>query len=161
MPQKSVWFSKSSITTAILVSKVITAVTGTASGLGNALVHELLDAGHSVVACSRRPEILQAELKNKYQDTTLDRILVVKLDVTDPEDVKIAFAQALNKFQRIDVVVNNAGYVSSNHSSKPFPDNSSKTVVAEVEASPIGDARAQFEVMFWGVVHVSKEVSKS
>ncbi|PPQ96649.1 hypothetical protein CVT26_010639 [Gymnopilus dilepis] len=124
MSQKSVWF-----------------ITGTASGLGNALVHELLDAGHSVIACSRRPDILQAELKNKYQDTTLDRVLVVKLDVTDPEDVKIAFAQALDKFQRIDVVVNNAGY----------------TVVAEVEASPIGDARAQFEVMFWGVVHVSKE----
>ncbi|KDR84661.1 hypothetical protein GALMADRAFT_151451 [Galerina marginata CBS 339.88] len=124
MPHKSIWF-----------------VTGTTSGLGNALVHELLAAGHSVVAATRKAEPLQAELDRKYDAETLKRLLVLKLDVTQPDDVKAVFAQAIEKFGRVDVVVNNAGY----------------TILGEVEASPIEAARAQFEVMFWGVVHVSKE----
>lgn len=36
----------------------------------------------------------------------------------------------------------------------------SQAVLAEVEACPIEDARTQFEVMFWGPVYTSKEVSQ-
>ncbi|KAF8958851.1 hypothetical protein BDZ97DRAFT_1736274 [Flammula alnicola] len=124
MSQKYVWF-----------------ITGTSSGLGNALLHELLSAGHSVIATTRKPEPLQAELQGKFDAETVKRALVIKLDVTQPEDVKAVFAKAIEKFGRVDVVVNNAGY----------------TVLAEVEAVPIEAARAQFEVMFWGPVHISKE----
>jgi len=67
--------------------------------------------------------------------------LVVKLDVTKPEEVKVAFEKGVEKFGRIDVVVNNAGYA----------------VLGEVEASPIEEGRAQFEVMLWGPVYISKE----
>ena len=40
------------------------------------------------------------------------RVLVVGLDVTKVDDVKAAFAKAIEKFGRVDAVVNNAGYVS-------------------------------------------------
>ena len=87
-------------------------VTGTSSGLGNALLHELLKGGQSVIATSRKPEALQAELNGKYDVETLKRALVVGLDVSKVEDVKAVFAKSIDKFGRVDVVVNNAGYVS-------------------------------------------------
>ena len=75
-------------------------------------MHELLKAGHSVIATSRKPETLQAELNGTYDAETLKRALAIALDVSKVEDVKAVFAKAIDKFGRIDVVVNNAGYVS-------------------------------------------------
>ncbi|PPR01860.1 hypothetical protein CVT24_001341, partial [Panaeolus cyanescens] len=116
-------------------------VTGTTTGIGNHLLHQLLAAGHSVIATARKPESLQKQLAEKYDAETLKRSLVVKVDVTKPEEVKAAFDEAVAKFGLIDIVVNNAGYA----------------VVGETETCPMDEARAQFEVMFWGVVHVTKE----
>jgi len=123
-PKNNVWF-----------------VTGTSSGLGNALLHELLKAGQSVIATTRKPEVLQAELKGIYDVETVKRALVVGLDVSKVEEVKAVFAKAIDKFGRIDVIVNNAGYA----------------VLGEVEVCPLETAREQFEVMFWGPVHICKE----
>ena len=75
-------------------------------------MHELLKAGKSVIATSRKPEALQAELNGIYDVETLKRALVVALDISKVEEVKAVFAKAIDKFGRIDVVVNNAGYVS-------------------------------------------------
>ena len=75
-------------------------------------MHELLKAGQSVIATSRKPETLQAELNGKYDEEALKRALVVGLDVSKVEEVKAIFAKAIDKFGRIDVIVNNAGYVS-------------------------------------------------
>ena len=77
------------------------------------MLHELLKAGQSVIATSRKPEAIQAELNGKYDAETLKRALVVGLDVTKVEEVKAIFAKAIDKFGRIDVIVNNAGYVST------------------------------------------------
>ena len=75
-------------------------------------MHELLKAGKSVVATTRNPDALQAELNGTYDVETLKRVLVVKLDVTNVEEVKAIFAKAIDRFGCIDVIVNNAGYVS-------------------------------------------------
>ena len=74
-----------------------------------------MKAGQSVIATTRKPENLQAELNGTYDVETLKRALVVAsgLDVTKVEEVKAIFANAIDKFGRIDVVVNNAGYVST------------------------------------------------
>lgn len=78
-------------------------------------MNELLNGGHSVIATDRDSALtgpLQKELEGKYDAETLKRALVVNLDVTKPDDVKTVFAEAIQTFGRIDVVVNNAGYVS-------------------------------------------------
>ena len=72
-----------------------------------------MKAGQSVVATTRKPENLQAELNGTYDVETLKRALVVGLDVTKVEEVKAIFAKAIDEFGRIDVIVNNAGYVST------------------------------------------------
>ena len=75
-------------------------------------MHELLKAGQSVIATTRKPDALQAELNGAYDVETVKRALVVALDVSKVEEVKAVFVKAIDKFGRVDVIVNNAGYVS-------------------------------------------------
>ena len=82
-------------------------ITGSSRGFGRALVQAALDAGDQVVATARRPEQL-AEFSEKYGD----RILPVALDVTDTEAVNAAVSAGVERFGRLDVVVNNAGYAN-------------------------------------------------
>ncbi|KAG7448697.1 NAD(P)-binding protein [Guyanagaster necrorhizus] len=114
-------------------------ITGTSSGLGKATVEAILAAGERVVATARKPEVLDY-LKDKFPSTQL---LVLPLDVTNETQIKLAFETAIKQFGRLDIVVNNAGYA----------------VFGEIEAIPEEDARRQFEVQFWGPVHVIKEAS--
>ena len=65
-----------------------------------------LDKGDIVVATARRLEALD-DLKSRYPG---ERLLLVKLDVTKPEDITEAFQRAKVALGRIDVVFNNAGY---------------------------------------------------
>jgi len=116
-------------------------ITGTSSGMGHALLHEALKTGQSVIATSRKPEVIQAELNGIYDAETLNRALVVGLDVSKVEEVKAVLAKAIDKFGRIDIIINNAGYA----------------VLGEVEVCPIEAAREQMEVMFWGPVYICKE----
>lgn len=78
-------------------------VTGASSGLGERFVHVLLAAGASVVAVARRTERL-AEL-----EAASDRVLAVPADVAVPEQVERIVPAALERFGRVDVLVNNAG----------------------------------------------------
>ncbi len=79
-------------------------VTGAASGLGRALAERVIAGGDRLVACSRRPEAL-ADLESGAED----RVLAVRLDVTDPDQCAAAVAAARERFGRIDVLVNGAG----------------------------------------------------
>ena len=93
--------------------------------------------GERVVATLRKPEVL-SDFASKY---TAEQLLVLRLDVSKPDEIKAAFAKAKATFGRIDVVFNNAGYA----------------VAGEVEAIPDQPAQAMFDVNFWGAVHVSQE----
>jgi NAD(P)-dependent dehydrogenase (short-subunit alcohol dehydrogenase family) len=112
-------------------------ITGSSRGFGRALVQAALDAGDLVVATARRPGQL-AELTQRYGD----RMLPVALDVTDGDAVRQAVNVAVERFGRLDVVVNNAGYAN----------------LAPIETAEEADFRAQFETNFWGVYNVSKAV---
>lgn len=110
-------------------------ITGSSRGFGRSLVRAALDAGHSVAATARRPEQLD-ELVAQYGD----RIAALPLDVTDPSAARAALAAARERFGRLDVIVNNAGYAN----------------VSPIETTDDADFREQFETNFWGVYHVSK-----
>jgi NAD(P)-dependent dehydrogenase (short-subunit alcohol dehydrogenase family) len=112
-------------------------ITGSSRGFGRALVQAALEAGDQVVATARRPEQLK-DFTDKYGD----QVLALPLDVTDPGAVRAAVEAGVERFARLDVVVNNAGYAN----------------LAPIETDGYEDFRAQFETNFWGVYHVSKAV---
>ena len=80
-------------------------VTGCSSGFGRALALRVLESGHQLVATSRDP----AELG--YLDGhEPSQHLRLALDVTDPARIVTAVKAAVDRFGRIDVLMNNAGY---------------------------------------------------
>jgi len=80
-------------------------ITGTSRGFGREWAIAALDRGDQVAATARNLGTLD-DLVTKYGDA----ILPIKLDVTDREAAFAAVRQAHERFGRLDVVVNNAGY---------------------------------------------------
>jgi NAD(P)-dependent dehydrogenase (short-subunit alcohol dehydrogenase family) len=80
-------------------------ITGSSTGFGRSLTEAVLKHGYRVVATARKPEQLD-ELVNQYPETAK----AVRLDVTNPQEIRDAINATLDAFDRIDVVVNNAGY---------------------------------------------------
>src|SRR5215218_4956406 len=109
--------------------KKVWLVTGAGRGLGVDIAKAALAAGHAVVATGRNPEKVSTAI-GEHVD-----LLAVKLDVTDPADGEAAVAAAVDRFGRIDVLVNNAGNFN--------------------ELSP-GEFRAQIETTFFGPVNVTR-----
>lgn len=79
-------------------------ITGSSRGLGHALGQVLLDAGEYVVATARNLATLS------FHGTTADNYLHLKLDVISTPEIAAAFKSALDKFKRIDVVINSAAF---------------------------------------------------
>jgi NAD(P)-dependent dehydrogenase (short-subunit alcohol dehydrogenase family) len=86
MGEKKVWF-----------------ITGAGRGLGVDITKAALAAGHAVVATARNAESVTKSVGEH------DELLAVDLDVTDPTSVQAAVEAGLERFDRLDVVVNNAG----------------------------------------------------
>jgi citronellol/citronellal dehydrogenase len=82
----------------------VSLVTGGGTGIGRATARELVRTGAQVVICSRREEPLTA-----VQKELGDACLALPTDVREPEQVESLVGQALERFGRIDVLVNNAG----------------------------------------------------
>ncbi len=78
-------------------------ITGAGRGMGTDIAQAALAAGHAVVATGRNPDKV-AQAVGPSED-----LLAVKLDVTDPADAAAAIQAAVDRFGRIDVLVNNAG----------------------------------------------------
>src|SRR3954465_11329735 len=85
------------------MSKVLL-VTGAGRGLGTDIACEALAAGHRVVATGRRPEEVETTLGGPQAN-----LLAVRLDVTRLEDAETMVQAVVERFGRIDVLVNNAG----------------------------------------------------
>src|SRR5881398_1668898 len=119
MTDKNVWF-----------------VTGAGRGMGVDIVKAALAAGHPVVATGRNTDAVAKAIGEA------DQLLVVKLDVTRPEDAVAAVAAAVERFGRIDVLVNNAGNFYAGFFEELSPD----------------DFRAQIETNLFGPVNVTRAV---
>jgi NAD(P)-dependent dehydrogenase (short-subunit alcohol dehydrogenase family) len=86
MSEKKVWF-----------------ITGAGRGLGVDITKAALAAGHAVVATARNAESVSRALGEH------DDLMAVDLDVTDPVAARAAVAATVERFGRLDVLVNNAG----------------------------------------------------
>jgi NAD(P)-dependent dehydrogenase (short-subunit alcohol dehydrogenase family) len=111
-------------------------ITGATRGLGAEIAKAALAAGNKVVATGRKPQAVTEALGDS------DNLLATALDVTRPEQVDLAVKAAVEKFGRIDVLVNNAGY---GH-------------LALFEETTPDEMRAQFETNVFGLMAVTRAV---
>jgi citronellol/citronellal dehydrogenase len=79
-------------------------VTGGGTGIGRATARELVRTGGQVAICGRRAEPI-----NAVQEELGDACLAIQADVREPDQMEGLVDQALERFGRIDVLVNNAG----------------------------------------------------
>jgi NAD(P)-dependent dehydrogenase (short-subunit alcohol dehydrogenase family) len=94
-----------------MTEQKVALVTGAGTGIGKAVVHNLLLADYAVVLTGRNFDSLQATV-DSYSEGSVeigDRTLCVSCDVGKPDQVKSLFNQAEEKFGRLDVLFNNAG----------------------------------------------------
>ena len=119
-----------------MTDKKVWLVTGAGRGMGVDIAKAALAAGHAVVATGRNPQRVSGAL-GAHED-----VLAVKLDVTDPADAQAAVQAAVERFGRIDVLVNNAG----NFYAGFFEEISPK------------DFRAQVETTLFGPINVTRAV---
>ncbi|GCD32921.1 short-chain dehydrogenase/reductase [Streptomyces chrestomyceticus JCM 4735] len=110
-------------------------ITGASRGIGLELVRQLLAQGDNVAATTRSTERLSAAL-GSAADTS--RLLALTVDLTDEAQVKDAVGEATERFGRLDVVVNNAGY----------------GYLAAVEETSAKDVRDMLDVQVVGVWNV-------
>ena len=116
--------------------KKVWLVTGAGRGMGVDIAQAALEAGHAVVATGRNPERVSAALGAH------DELLTVALDVTDPASAQAAVDAALDRFGRIDVLVNNAGNFYAGFFEEITPE----------------DFRAQVETNLFGPLNVTRAV---
>lgn len=108
-------------------------ITGCSRGLGRALAEAVLAAGQRLVATARDAGDL-AFL------TPSDRLRTAALDVTDGAAARSVIDIAVSAFGRLDVLVNNAGYIKAN----------------SIEDLSEDEFRRQFEINFFGVYNVTR-----
>ena len=111
-------------------------VTGASRGFGRALCDAVLARGERLVATARGRDFVE-RFEREHPEA-----LAVTLDVTDPAQARAAVEEALGRFGRLDVVVNNAGY---GH-------------FGAVEELTEDELRQQLEVNLFGVINVTRAV---
>lgn len=112
-------------------------ITGASRGFGRLWTEALLERGDRVVATARNLTDLEG-LKEQYKD----RFLPLQLDVTDRHASIDAVNKALKYFEKIDVLINNAGY----------------GLFGTVEETTEEQARAQMETNFFGLLWVTQAI---
>jgi NAD(P)-dependent dehydrogenase (short-subunit alcohol dehydrogenase family) len=109
-------------------------ITGAGRGLGVDIAKAALDARHEVVATARRVEAITKALGEN------EALLPVALDVTEPSAAAAAMEATVDKFGRLDVLVNNAGSFNAGFFEEMTPE----------------DFRSQIETTFFGPVNVTR-----
>ncbi|MBB4891742.1 NAD(P)-dependent dehydrogenase (short-subunit alcohol dehydrogenase family) [Streptomyces olivoverticillatus] len=112
-------------------------ITGATSGFGRSIAEAALGAGDTVVAAARRPEVL-GDLVTAHPD----RLVPVALDVTDAARIRAVVDEVVERFGRIDVLVNNAG----------------RGLVGAVEETTDAELRDLMELHFFGPAALTRAV---
>lgn len=111
-------------------------ITGSSTGLGNTAAKKFAQEGWNVVATMRKPD-------RRLAEENPDRIFVTELDVAKPDTIEAAIAAGIDRFGRIDAVVNNAGV----------------SILSIFEATPMSAIRGIFETNVFGVMNVIQAIT--
>jgi NAD(P)-dependent dehydrogenase (short-subunit alcohol dehydrogenase family) len=111
-------------------------ITGASRGLGALIAEAALADGNAVVAAGRNVAAIAERLGNS------PALLPVALDVTDEAQAKAAVQAALEKFGRIDVLVNNAGF----------------GLLGAIEESSDADVRRMYDTNVFGLLNITRAV---
>ena len=117
-------------------------VTGASSGIGEATAREFAKEGSKVVLAARRVDRLEALAKEINAMNTGAQALVVQADLSKLEDIQSLIAKTMETFERIDVLVNNAGFGRLD-----WLEN----------LDPVKDIQSQFDVNVMGVVQTTRQ----
>lgn len=112
-------------------------ITGCSTGFGRALAKEVLAAGYNAVVTARDVSTVK-DITDAFPDTSIG----LPLDVIEPTQVKSSVEKAVEKFGRIDVLVNNAGI----------------GYFGAIEESEEEEVRRMFEINFFGLAAMTKAV---
>ncbi|XP_065090017.1 farnesol dehydrogenase-like [Ochlerotatus camptorhynchus] len=88
----------------------VAVVTGASSGIGAVIVKELAKAGMVTIGLARRVERIQ-QLKTQLSEEAAGRLYAMSCDVSKEDSINSTFAEIVDKFGGVDVLVNNAGVV--------------------------------------------------
>lgn len=117
-------------------------VTGASSGIGEATAREFAKEGAKVVLAARRVDRLEALAKEIAAVGGGAEALVVQADLSKLEDIQSLITKTLEKFGRIDVLVNNAGFGRLD-----WLEN----------LDPVKDIQSQFDVNVLGVIQTTRQ----
>ena len=128
----------------MLVDNKVVVITGAASGIGKELARVFAENGAKVILSDLDVEKVKkaaAQLKENGMDTT-----GIPCDVTKENEVEALFNQTLNKFNRIDVLINNAGlqHVSTIES---FPTEKFELLIKVMLVAPFIATKLAFPIM--------------
>lgn len=112
-------------------------ITGSSRGLGRSLTEAVLASGDHVAATARNPEQLK-DLLEKYPG----QVYPLQLDVTNKEQIVASIERTIEKFGRIDVLVNNAGF----------------GIVGATEAYTDEQVRSQLETNLYAPIAITRAV---
>jgi NAD(P)-dependent dehydrogenase (short-subunit alcohol dehydrogenase family) len=123
-----------------MTDKNIWFITGAGRGMGVDLAKAALAAGNAVVATGRNTDTVTKAVGKA------DNLLVVKLDITSPEDAQAAVKAAVDRFGGIDVLVNNAANFYAGYFEELTPEQIERQLATSL-IGPMNVTRAVLPVM--------------
>lgn len=118
------------------VNNKIIAITGGSSGIGKAIASQALENGARVAVCGRNIETLRDAFKN-YKHNNL---FLIRADVSREEDCRQFVEEIIQKWGRMDILINNAGI-------------SMRAMFSDVDLNVL---RELMDINFWGTVYCTK-----
>lgn len=115
-------------------------ITGAGRGMGLDIAKAALAAGHNVVATGRNPEKVTKALGRSQN------LLVVKLDILKADDAQSAIAKSIERFGRLDVLVNNAANFYAGYFEEQTPEEIERQITTSL-MGPMNVTRAALPVM--------------
>jgi NAD(P)-dependent dehydrogenase (short-subunit alcohol dehydrogenase family) len=122
------------------IKRKVIFITGAGRGMGTDIAKGALAADHLVVATGRNPDAVKKSVGDA------ENLLAVKLDVTNPPDAEAAVKAAIDRFGRVDVLVNNAASFYAGYFEELTPEQMESQLATSL-IGPMNVTRAVLPVM--------------